>query len=164
MAWQSTKPRRIQKGDGGACMKIALAADHGGFELKEALKERLKEIGHEVKDYGTFSKDLCDYPDFAKNVAVSIRKKESEKGILICRNGIGMSIAANRFQNIRAVTCFDTDLAKSSRFHDDTNVLCLGADMLNINKALKISSVWLSSPFDNNERRLRRINKMDDLI
>ncbi len=144
-----------------ASSKIAIGSDHGGFELKEELKESLKKAGHEVKDCGTFSKDSCDYPDFAKNVAASIRKNESARGILICRNGVGINIAANRFKNIRAVTCFDTALAESSRFHDDTNVLCLGADMMDANKALEITSAWLSAPFDNNERRIRRINKID---
>ncbi len=142
-------------------MRIALAADHGGFELKEKVKKYLENKNHIVCDYGTFSSDSVDYPDFARKVAMAVSTNECERGILICRNGIGMSIAANRFKGVRAATCYDKKTAESSRFHDNTNVLSLGSDFTKEKDALDIIDTWLTSQFDLTDRRLRREKKLD---
>lgn len=143
-------------------MIIAIGSDHGGFELKERLKRYLEELGYAVQDFGCYGKESVDYPDYAKKVACSVSKGECQKGLLICRNGIGMSIAANRFRVVRAATCFNEDVAMSSREHDDTNVLCLGADFVSEEEAKKITLAWLKARFDDNERRVRRIKKIED--
>lgn len=143
-------------------MNIAIAADHGGFTLKETIKKYLEGRGYSVHDYGTFSEENVDYPDFAKKVANAIASGECERGILLCRNGIGMSIAANRFKNVRAATCYDVETAKSSRVHDNTNVLSLGADFLDDKKATAIVDSWIRTEFDDSERRVRRIRMIDE--
>ena len=144
-------------------IRIAIGADHGGFTLKETIKKYLEGRGYSVHDYGTFSPASVDYPDFAKKVAKAITSGECERGILLCRNGIGMSIAANRFKNVRAVTCYDVETAKSSRVHDNTNVLSLGADFLDEKKATEIVDSWIRTEFDDSERRVRRIRMIDDM-
>lgn len=145
-------------------MIIAIGSDHGGYGLKEKIKNHLS--NHEIKDVGTSGSEACDYPDFAKKVAAIVASKKAERGILICRNGIGMCIAANRFKGIRAAVCYDESTAVSSRKHDNTNVLCLGADYTDRDKSIKIIDAWLNAGFDSQERRLRRIKKieMDDEV
>ncbi len=143
-------------------MRIAIAADHGGFDLKEKIKKYLLDKGHSVHDFGTSSTNPVDYPDFAKKVAIAVSTGENERGILFCRNGIGMSIAANRLKHVRAATCYDVDTAKSGRFHDNINVLSLGADYTDEKTAIEIVNTWLEVLFDDNERRVRRINKLDE--
>ncbi|MFC2143086.1 ribose 5-phosphate isomerase B [Candidatus Aenigmatarchaeota archaeon] len=142
-------------------MKISIGSDHGGYELKEQIKSYL-EKNHDVKDHGTFSKESVDFPSFAKAVSISVSRGDCDRGVLICRNGIGMSIAANRLRGVRAVTCYNSDTAKSSRFHDETNVLCLGADFTDEEKSLEIIEAWLKQDFDDNEHRIRRLKKMDE--
>ncbi len=141
-------------------MKIAIGSDHGGYELKEILKQHLSGR-HEVFDAGTESNESCDYPDIAKKVAARIASEKSDRGILICRNGIGMCIAANRFRGVRAAVCHDETIAVSSRKHDNTNVLCLGADFTGRIESIKIVDTWLSAVFDDQEKRIRRIRKID---
>lgn len=143
-------------------IRIAIGADHGGFTLKETIKKYLEAKGYSVHDYGTFNEESVDYPDFAKKVAKAIASGECERGILLCRNGIGMSIAANRFKNVRAATCYDVETAKSSRVHDNTNVLSLGADFLDDKKAMAIVDSWIRTEFDGSERRIRRIRMIDE--
>ena len=143
-------------------IRIAIAADHGGFVLKEKIKDYLEAMGYSVHDYGTFSEESVDYPDFARKVAKAVANGECERGILLCRNGIGMSIAANRFKNVSAATCNDVETAKSSRVHDDTNVLSLGADFLDDKEATAIVDSWIRTEFDDSERRIRRIRMIDE--
>lgn len=138
-------------------MKIAIGCDHAGFELKKLIKKYL-EKDHEIKDVGTFSNEPADYPDLALLVAKTVARGEVEKGILICGTGIGMCITANKISGIRAALCHDVLTAKLSREHNDANILCLGARILDKNKAIKIVRVWLNTKFD--ARHAKRIKKI----
>ncbi|MBQ1612388.1 MAG: ribose 5-phosphate isomerase B [Alphaproteobacteria bacterium] len=142
-------------------MRIAIGADHGGYEYKNQIIEMLKNNGYTVKDFGTDSAESCDYPEFAKRVAAAVASKEFDRGILICGTGIGMSIAANKQKGIRAALCSDLFSAKATREHNDSNILCLGARVIDIGLALQITEVWLNTPFSNEERHLRRIGMIE---
>lgn len=144
-------------------MKIAVGSDHGGFEYKEKILKFLKDKGYEVKDFGTYSKDSCDYPDIAKKVAVSIQNKEFDRGILICGTGIGMSIAANKFKGIRAALCSDTFSAHATREHNNSNILCLGERVIGDMLALDIVDIWLKTKFSSENRHQRRIDMLEDV-
>src|SRR3989337_3750035 len=111
-------------------MKIALGADHKRYPFKEKVKRFLQETGHQVKDFGTFSEESVDYPDFALKVAEAVSKGEAERGILFCWSGIGMSISANKVKGIRAALCLNEEMAKLSREHNDSNVLSLSAKFI----------------------------------
>ncbi|MGW8194160.1 MAG: ribose 5-phosphate isomerase B [Desulforhopalus sp.] len=139
-------------------MQIVLGADHGGFDLKEAIREKLLFEGRDVSDVGCFSRESVDYPDFAEQVVRHIIDGECQRGILICGTGIGMSIAANRHFEIRAANCYDEYTAKMSREHNDSNILCVGARVLEKETALHIVDVWLQTEFAGG-RHLRRISK-----
>lgn len=142
-------------------MKVVLAADHGGFELKEHLKEVLSGKGYVIVDEGCNSADSVDYPDYAERAVQQIVTGKCDCGILVCGTGIGMSIAANRNSKIRAAVCFDEYTAKMSREHNNANVLCLGARVLSAEDAEKISSLWLNTEFAGG-RHQRRIDKFSD--
>ncbi len=142
-------------------MRIAIGADHGGYEYKNQIIEMLKNNGYTVKDFGTDSAESCDYPEFAKRVAAAVASKEFDRGILICGTGIGMSIAANKQKGIRAALCSDLFSAKATREHNDSNILCLGARVIDIGLAIQITEVWLNTPFSNEERHLRRIGMIE---
>lgn len=142
-------------------MKIALGADHGGFNYKNKIKEYLAASGFEVEDVGTFSAESCDYPDFAKKVAHLVATGAADRGILVCGTGIGMSIAANKVAGIRAAHCTDTFSAKATREHNDSNILCLGERILSEDLTLEIVKIWLETPFSNDERHIRRISKIE---
>lgn len=142
-------------------MKIVIAADHGGLELKEVIKKYLISFGHEVEDVGCFTKDSVDYPDFAEKAISLILKNECSEGILICGTGIGMSIAANRYRSIRAANCSNVYTARMSREHNNANVLCLGARVLEADTAIEMVRVWLQTPFAGG-RHQRRIAKFSD--
>lgn len=142
-------------------MKIVVAADHGGLELKELVKRSLVTLGHEVEDVGCFTNDSVDYPDFAEKAVALIIKNECSMGILICGTGIGMSIAANRYRSIRAANCSNVYTAKMSREHNNANVLCLGARVLDTDTAIEMVRVWLETPFAGG-RHQRRIAKFSD--
>jgi len=143
-------------------MKVAIASDHAGFELKEKIKKYLEELGYKHKDFGTDSNDSVDYPDYALKVAGSIAKKESDMGILICSSGIGMSIVANKVPGIRAALCCTAEMARLSREHNDANVLTIGARLTEEKTAKEIVRVWLTTKFVG-DRHLRRINKIRDI-
>ncbi|MBU1045055.1 MAG: ribose 5-phosphate isomerase B [Candidatus Omnitrophica bacterium] len=128
-------------------MKIAIGNDHRGFKLKQALVEYLKKNGHKVEDFGGFSEESCDYPEFAIKVAKSVAKKKNEKGILICNSGIGMAMAASTVKGIRAANCFNLATARFSREHNDANVLVLAAAYLKTPMAKRIVSIWLKTDF-----------------
>lgn len=136
-------------------MKIAIGADHGGYELKEAIVKLLGELGHEVDDVGCDSKDSVDYPEFAFSVCEKIISKNDEVGILVCGTGIGMSIAANRHRSIRAANCHDEYTARMSREHNNANILCLGARVIGNGVAESVVKVWLATEFAGGRHQVR---------
>ena len=138
---------------------IAIACDHGGYQLKEAVKAHLLEKGYEVKDCGTNSLDSCDYPDYAGPAAKAVAAGECEKGIVICTTGIGVSIVANKVKGIRCGLCSDPLSASLTRRHNNTNMLALGAGISGQNLALEIVDVWLTTEFEGG-RHQRRIDKV----
>ncbi len=142
-------------------MTIYIASDHGGFKLKEKIKNHLVKKGFEIKDFGTHSEDSVDYPIFAKKVSNAVTKDSNSKGILVCGTGIGMSIAANKIKGIRAALCWNEETARLSREHNDTNVLCFGQRILGEDLVLKIVDVWLNTKFTNEERYIRRLDMLD---
>ena len=142
-------------------MKIAVGADHGGFSHKEAIKKHLIERGFEVKDFGTNSLESTDYNDYAKLVAESVRDKKYDRGILICGTGIGMSVMANKVSGIRAALVHDLFTAEATRLHNNSNVLAMGGRVIDLEKALKIVDIWIDTKFSNEERHIRRVNKID---
>lgn len=137
-------------------MKIAIGCDHGGLDLKNLIAVRLEEEGFEIRDMGTFSEESVDYPDFSNKVCQCVRSGECERGILICGTGIGMSIAANRYREIRAALCHEAFTARMSREHNDANILCLGARVVGTEVALDIVRVWATTEFagGRHQRRL----------
>jgi ribose 5-phosphate isomerase B len=143
-------------------MQIGLASDHGGFELKEAVKAFLKSIGAEPIDLGTFSEDSVDYPDFAAQVAEKVSTGRLERGILICGTGIGMSIAANKFRGVRAALVNDLYSSRFSREHTDANILVMGGRVVGKDVAKEIVRIWLETPFAGG-RHQRRLEKIEEL-
>ena len=141
-------------------MKLVIASDHGGVELKSALVNALANIA-EVEDLGPFDKTSCDYSDYAVKVAMKVSSGAAEFGILICRSGIGMSMCANRFQNVRAALCSTTEAATLTRQHNGANVLCLGADTVSCEYAIEIAKTFLATPVDEDERHARRRWKLE---
>ena len=140
-------------------MTLAIGCDHGGFELKEELLSLLRELNIDLIDYGTDSQKSVDYPDFGKKVSEAVSSGSSDKGILICGTGIGMSIVANRFPKVRASLCNDLFTAKMSRLHNDANILVLGGRVIGKGLAKEIVKIWLSTPFEG-ERHSARLNKI----
>ena len=138
---------------------IALACDHGAYDLKEAVKAHLAEKGLEVKDFGTYSTDSCDYPDFAAAAAKAVAAGECEKGVVLCTTGIGVSIVANKVKGIRCALCTDPLSAEMTRRHNDTNVLAMGAGVTGKNLALAILDKWLETEFEGG-RHQRRVDKI----
>lgn len=141
-------------------MKIALACDHGAFDLKQKVAAHLTEKGYEVVDFGTHSKDSCDYPDFAGPAAKAVAAGQCEKGVLLCTTGIGVSITANKVKGIRCALLSDLMSAELTRLHNDTNMMALGAGVVGENLALAIVDKWLTTPFSGEARHQRRIDKM----
>ena len=141
-------------------MMISIAADHGGFALKEHIKAYLTAKGYDVKDCGTYTADSCDYPDFAAAAARAVAGGECEKGIVLCTTGIGVSIAANKVQGIRCALLSDVVSARLTREHNDTNMMALGAGIVGENLAMEIVDTWISTPFSGEERHQRRIDKV----
>ena len=140
---------------------LAIGSDHGGFELKQAIMKHLTERGEEYKDFGTYTPDSCDYPDYGKAVAKAVASGEYTRGILICGTGIGISISANKVPGIRAALCGDCFSAEATRLHNDANILALGARVVGEGLALKIVDTFLDTPFSNDERHIRRISKIE---
>ena len=141
-------------------MRIALAADHAGYLLKNELKATLSGQGHDVLDLGTDSPAPVDYPDSAEAVAGAIRGGQAERGIIVCGSGAGVSIAANKFPGIRASVCHDTYTAHQAVEHDDMNVLCLGARVIGGALALDLVSAFLGARYAGEERFQRRLDKV----
>ncbi len=142
-------------------MKIAIGSDHQGFKLKERLKEKLQELNHEVHDFGCFSEESCDYPDYAVQVAEAVASGDYNKGILICKSGIGMSITANKVPGVLAALVRDEEMAKLASEHNNANIICLSSN-LDQNRMMNIVTSWLNTPFGW-ERHLRRINKIKEI-
>ncbi|HEY9575968.1 MAG TPA: ribose 5-phosphate isomerase B [Lachnospiraceae bacterium] len=140
---------------------IALGCDHGGFALMQEIKQYLEKKGYEYRDFGTYSEDAVDYPDYAKKVVKAIGEGECERGILICGTGIGISIAANRFSHIRAALCTDCFMAEATRLHNDANVLALGGRVVGAGLAVKIVDTFLHTEFSGEERHQKRIAGID---
>ncbi len=135
---------------------IAIASDHGGFELKQEIMKHLQAKGLEYTDYGTYTTDSCDYPIYAEKAARAVAKGECEKGILICGTGIGVSMCANKVKGIRAALCGDCYSAEFTRLHNDANVLCMGARVTGSGLALKIVDTFLETAFEGG-RHARRV-------
>lgn len=142
-------------------MKISLGTDHAGFDIKKTVVDFLKSSGHEVIDCGTFSKDSCDYPDFAKAVASDILTGKAEKGVLICGTGIGMAIAANKVKGIRAGVCWNKETAKLIALHNNANIICLGSRFLSIEEIFDMIKIFLETQFE--QRHMNRISKISDM-
>lgn len=143
--------------------KIAIGSDHAGFQMKEEIRRRLSEDKDmEVRDFGTFSEESCDYPEFAHAVAHAVADGEADKGILVCGTGIGMSMAANKVKGIRAAVVGDEFSAQATRDHNDANILCLGARVIDQASADRFVDIFLSTPFSNGPNHVRRISKLED--
>lgn len=142
--------------------KIIIATDHAGFLLKEKLKPYLEKNGLKVKDLGTCSKESCDYPKFAYDLARHVSSGKYKRGILVCKTGIGNSIVANRLPGVRAALCYNIKAARLSREHNDSNVLVLGSAFVNERLAKKIAKVWLTTEFQGG-RHKRRLNQIKDI-
>lgn len=140
-------------------MKIAIGADHAGFEYKELLKKQLQQSGNDLKDFGTHSLESVDYPDFAHPVASAVEKKECELGVLICGSANGVAITANKHQGIRAAICWTEELAALARQHNNANVLCLPARFVSQELASKILTKFLATPFEGG-RHEKRVGKI----
>jgi ribose 5-phosphate isomerase B len=144
-------------------MKIAVAADHVGFALKEKVREYLESQGLEVEDYGTSNADRVDYPDFAEKVAARVAAKQADYGVLVCGTGIGMMLAANKVPGIRAVAANDTISARMAREHNNANILTLGGRMIDAATMRQIVDTWLATPFagGRHQRRVEKIEALD---
>ena len=141
-------------------MKISIGCDHGGFALKEHIKDYLQEKGHELEDVGTYSTDSCDYPDFGKAAALAVAEGRCERGIVICTTGIGISIAANKVRGVRCALCTETLSAEMTRRHNDANMLAMGAGLTGKNMAERIVDVFLATEFEGG-RHQRRVDKLE---
>lgn len=139
---------------------IAFGSDHGGYDLKVKVIEYLKNKGYECKDFGCYDKSSCDYPDFGRPAAEAVAKGECDRGIVICTTGIGISMVANKVPGIRCALCTDPYLAKMTRLHNDANVLALGAADIGEGLAYSIVDTFLETEFSNEEKHIRRINKI----
>ena len=129
-------------------MILAIACDHAGFDLKENIKAMLENDGHDVKDFGCYNTESCDYPDFAHKLCKALLKHTCERGVLICGTGLGMSYTANRYRGIRAALCTSVEMAQMARAHNDANVLVMGARIIDGSLAKDILRAWMETPFD----------------
>lgn len=143
-------------------MRIATAADHGGFRLKEALKVSLQDWGHQVTDFGTHDEAPVDYPDYISRAAMAVSQGEVEKAVVLCGTGIGASIVANKFPGVRAALCHDIFTARMSRLHNDANILVLGGRVLGEELAREILKYWLETEFEEG-RHMKRVEKIYQL-
>ncbi|WMJ78141.1 MULTISPECIES: ribose 5-phosphate isomerase B [unclassified Sedimentibacter] len=143
-------------------MKIVLACDHGGFQLKETIKEHLVTNGYDVNDIGVYNTESVDYPDYGKKAAEIVACNEADRGIIICGTGIGISIAANKVKGIRCALCTNEFMARMSRMHNNANMLALGGRVIGKGLALNIVDTWISTDFEGG-RHERRVNKLIDM-
>ena len=145
---------------------IILASDHGGLELKDAIRNYLTEHSIEVRDLGTMNGDSVDYPDYAEKAARAIAQGEADRGILICGTGIGMSIAANKFPGVRAALVSDEFTARMAKEHNNANIVVMGGRVLDQDRALAMLRIWLDTPFEGgrHQRRLDKITQIEESI
>ena len=143
--------------------RVAVGADHGGFELKAKLVALLQAAGYEVADLGTHSPQPCDYPMIGYKVAAAVAGGKFDRGVLLCKSGIGIAIAANKVPGVRAGVCHDAFDAKRSRAHNDANVLVLGAEKLSAAQAKRILQTWLATPFESGGRHERRVKQITSI-
>ena len=141
-------------------MKIAIACDHGGLNLKNAVISYVQKLGHEYIDFGTTTNASCDYPDFALHAAESVAKGECERGIVICSSGIGVSIVANKVPGIRCAHCHDVYCAKYTRYHNDANMIAFGEKVIGVGMMEEIVHAFLTSEYEGGERHDRRLAKI----
>lgn len=144
----------------GYYMRIAIAGDHRGFELKKRLIAMLERLGHTVEHLGCHGPEACDYPDLAIAVGESVGKGQADRGILICGTGIGMCMTANKVVGVRAANCHDIITAELCRRHNDANVLCLSGDLLGEDLVERLVKTWLTTDFEGNSRHSRRVDKI----
>jgi ribose 5-phosphate isomerase B len=142
-------------------MKVAIGSDHAGFLLKEALKSYLQKKGFEVKDFGTYSEERADYPDFAHPVARAVEMNEAERGVLICGSGNGVNMTANKHHNVRSALCWNEEIAKLARQHNNANVIALPARFIDEKEAEKCIDVFFSTAFEGG-RHTERVNKIEE--
>lgn len=140
---------------------IALASDHGGYDLKCRIIDWLEERKIAYRDFGCYGKDSCDYPDFGRAAARAVAEGECEKGVVICTTGIGISMVANKVKGVRCALCADTVSARMTREHNDANMLALGAGIVGTNLALGILETFLNTPFSGEEKHVRRVGKIE---
>jgi ribose 5-phosphate isomerase B len=143
-------------------MRIAVASDHAGFEYRHAIARLLRELGHEVHDFGTYSETPVDYPDFIRPAAQAVASGEFERAVVLGGSGNGEAMTANRIRGVRCALCWNVESAELGRRHNDANVISLGQRMMNLELALEIVGVWLATPFDGG-RHLARIRKLDEI-
>lgn len=145
-------------------MRVAIGSDHRGFRMKHALIEYLRSRKHDVVDVGTFSEDSCNYAQYAFLAADAVRAKKAERGIIICKSGIGSAIAANKVKSVRAALAYNVKAARLSRLHNDSNVLVLGSDFSTVETAKKIAGVWLRTAFEGgrHNQRIETIKKIEE--
>jgi ribose 5-phosphate isomerase B len=143
-------------------MKIGIGSDHAGFDYKERIKPLLRELGHEVRDFGTDSPEPVDYPLFIRPVAEAVAKGELERGIVLGGSGNGEAMMANRIRGVRCALCWNLETAKLGRQHNDANVLSIGQRMITAELALEIVRIWLATPFAGG-RHLQRIRELDEI-
>ena len=141
-------------------MRIAIACDHGAIELKNKVMLHLQSRHFEVADFGTYTSESCDYPDFGSAAAIAVARGNCDKGIVLCTTGIGMSIVANKVDGIRCALLSDTKSAEMTRLHNDTNMMALGAGIVSEELALQLVDIWLDTEFSGEPRHQRRIDKV----
>jgi ribose 5-phosphate isomerase B len=151
---------RVRRRSSGRRLKIALGADHGGFEAKEALKGTIVDLGHDFQDFGTYSLEAVDYPDFAHLVAIAVARGSCDLGIIVDGAGIGSCMVANKVPGVRAAMCYDEASARNSREHNGANVLTLGGKMVPLDRLNDIVKVWLATDLTEDRHR-RRVAKID---
>lgn len=143
-------------------MKISLASDHGGLTLKNALRDYLTDSGYEVVDFGTYTTDSCDYPDFARLAANAVASGECERGIVVCTTGIGVSMVANKVKGVRCALCTNADMAEMTRRHNDANMIAMGQKYVDLSLAKQMADKFLTTPFEGG-RHQTRVDKIDTL-
>ncbi len=144
-------------------MKITIGSDHAGFTAKEAVAAMLRNLGHEVSDLGAFNLEPSDYPYYAEKVALSVARGQAERGIVICGNGIGMSIVANKIPGVRAALVTNEKAAHDTRDHNDSNVLSLAGRDLPVETNLKLAKIWVETPFSGADRHQRRVDEIHQI-
>lgn len=147
-------------------MKISLASDHGGLDLKNQVKEYLESLGHVVSDFGTYTPESCDYPDFARPAAEAVANGACECGIVVCTTGIGVSMVCNKVKGVRCALCVNADMAKMTRAHNNANVLAMGQKYVDAESAKQIVDAFLNTPFEGGRhlKRVEKIEKLEDKI